>query len=56
MVAQVKTLTVERLKTLLRAEGLTVSGIKSELQTRTIARMLLPHLGTVLERSLMRPE
>lgn len=39
MVAQVKTLTVEKLKTLLRTEGLTVSGVKSELQIRTIAHI-----------------
>jgi hypothetical protein len=38
MVAQVKTLTVEKLKILLRTEGLPVSGVKSELQIRTIAR------------------
>ncbi len=42
MVAQVKTLTVERLKVLLRTESLPVSGVKSELQIRTIARMPLP--------------
>ncbi|KIX10464.1 uncharacterized protein Z518_01547 [Rhinocladiella mackenziei CBS 650.93] len=36
MVAQVKTMTVEKLKNLLRTEGLQVSGIKSELQHRTI--------------------
>lgn len=39
MVAQVKTLTVEKLKNLLRTESLPVSGVKSELQIRTIARM-----------------
>jgi len=39
MIALVKTLTVEKLKTLLRTENLTVSGVKSELQIRTIARM-----------------
>jgi len=39
MVAQVKTLTVEKLKTLLRTEGLPVSGVKSELQIRTIAHI-----------------
>ncbi|KEF61586.1 uncharacterized protein A1O9_03154 [Exophiala aquamarina CBS 119918] len=38
MIALVKTLTVEKLKTLLRAENLTVGGVKSELQIRTIAR------------------
>lgn len=42
MVAQVKTLTVEKLKTLLRTEGLPVSGVKSELQIRTIARTAPP--------------
>ncbi len=43
MVAQVKTLTVEKLKTLLRLEGLPVSGVKSELQIRTIARTAHTH-------------
>lgn len=38
MIAQVKTLTVEKLKILLRTENLTVGGVKSELQIRTIAR------------------
>jgi hypothetical protein len=38
MIAQVKSLTVEKLKNLLRAESLPVSGIKSELQSRTISR------------------
>lgn len=46
MIAQVKTLTVEKLKNLLRVENLTVGGVKSELQIRTIARMLASlHLG-----------
>ncbi|KIW10298.1 hypothetical protein PV08_11260 [Exophiala spinifera] len=39
MVAQVKTLTVEKLKNLLRSESLPVSGVKSELQIRTIAHI-----------------
>lgn len=39
LVGQVKNLTVERLKNVLRQEGLTVSGVKSELQIRLIARM-----------------
>ena len=39
MIAHVKTLTVEKLKNLLRVENLTVGGVKSELQIRTIARM-----------------
>ncbi|KIW47067.1 hypothetical protein, variant 1 [Exophiala oligosperma] len=39
MVAQVKTLTVEKLKNLLRTESLPVSGVKSELQIRTIAHI-----------------
>lgn len=43
MIAQVKTLTVEKLKILLRTEGLTVSGVKSELQIRTIACRSLPN-------------
>lgn len=38
MIALVKTLTVEKLKVLLRTENLTVGGVKSELQIRTIAR------------------
>jgi len=38
MMAVVKTLTVDKLKNVLRQEGLTVSGIKSELQIRIIAR------------------
>ncbi|EXJ80340.1 hypothetical protein A1O1_08484 [Capronia coronata CBS 617.96] len=39
MVAHVKTLTVEKLKILLRTEGLPVSGVKSELQIRAIAHI-----------------
>ena len=39
MIAQVKTLTVEKLKNLLRVEVLPLSGVKSELQIRLIARM-----------------
>jgi hypothetical protein len=38
IIAQVKTLTVDNLKKILRSEGLPVSGVKSELQIRTIAR------------------
>lgn len=37
-VAEAKTLTVDRLKKVLRGEHLPVSGIKSELQIRLIAR------------------
>ncbi|KAJ9612292.1 E3 SUMO-protein ligase pli1 [Cladophialophora chaetospira] len=37
--AQVKTLTVEKLKILLRSESLPLSGIKSELQMRTITHI-----------------
>ncbi|KIW75777.1 hypothetical protein Z517_10520 [Fonsecaea pedrosoi CBS 271.37] len=37
LIAQVKTLTVEKLKNVLRSEGLPLSGVKSELQIRTIA-------------------
>ncbi|OAP57015.1 hypothetical protein AYL99_09127 [Fonsecaea erecta] len=37
LIANVKTLTVEKLKNVLRSEGLPVSGVKSELQIRTIA-------------------
>jgi hypothetical protein len=39
MIASVKTLTVEKLKNLLRFEALPLSGVKSELQIRIIARM-----------------
>lgn len=44
LVAQVKLLTVDKLKNVLRIENLPVSGVKSELQIRTIACMpfLLP--------------
>lgn len=35
-VAEVKQLTVERLKRILRSEGLTVGGLKNELQQRLI--------------------
>lgn len=38
-IAEVKQLTVDRLKRALRQEGLQVSGIKNELQIRLIARM-----------------
>lgn len=37
LIAQVKGLTVAQLKDLLRRQGLTVSGVKSELQIRAIA-------------------
>ncbi|KIX98051.1 uncharacterized protein Z520_06130 [Fonsecaea multimorphosa CBS 102226] len=37
LIAQVKALTVEKLKNVLRSEGLPLSGVKSELQIRTIA-------------------
>lgn len=49
MVAHVKTLTVEKLKTLLRSEGLAVSGVKSELQIRAIARMRHSISVTILD-------
>ncbi|KAK5065065.1 hypothetical protein LTR84_000900 [Exophiala bonariae] len=39
MTARVKTLTVEKLKILLRTEGLPVSGVKNELQVRAIAHI-----------------
>ncbi|OQU99706.1 SAP domain-containing protein [Cladophialophora immunda] len=39
LIAQVKTLTVEKLKNVLRSEGLPLSGVKSELQIRTIAHI-----------------
>ncbi|KIW71164.1 hypothetical protein, variant [Phialophora macrospora] len=39
MIASVKTLTVEKLKNILRFEGLPLSGVKSELQIRTIAHI-----------------
>lgn len=51
MVAQVKTLTVERLKNLLRAESLPLSGVKSELQIRSIARM--QHFLSILTTSAL---
>jgi SAP domain len=35
--ADIKSLTVDRLKNILRSESLTVSGVKSELQIRLIA-------------------
>ena len=38
IIAEAKTLTVERLKIVLRSEGLQVSGIKIELQSRVIER------------------
>ena len=38
MIAEVKTLVNPRLKDILRAEQLAVSGLKSELQIRIIAR------------------
>ena len=40
-IAEVKQLTVDRLKRVLKYEGLQVSGLKSELQTRLIARTYL---------------
>ncbi|ETI23409.1 hypothetical protein G647_05211 [Cladophialophora carrionii CBS 160.54] len=39
MIASVKTLTVEKLKNILRAESLPLSGVKSELQIRIIAHI-----------------
>ncbi|KIW97004.1 uncharacterized protein Z519_02395 [Cladophialophora bantiana CBS 173.52] len=39
LIAEVKTLTVEKLKNVLRSEGLALSGVKSELQIRTIAHI-----------------
>ena len=41
--ASVKQLTVSELKNILRKEGLTVSGVKSELQVRLISCTLLLH-------------
>ena len=38
MTAEIKTLVNARLKEILREEGLPVSGVKSELQIRIIAR------------------
>lgn len=55
MVAQVKTLTVEKLKILLRTEGLPVSGVKSELQIRTIARTVYRPTSLPAIRSLTLP-
>lgn len=37
LIAEVKSLTVAQLKDLLRLQGLTVGGVKSELQIRAIA-------------------
>ena len=39
ILAEVNTLTVDRLKRVLKAEQLTVSGLKNELQIRLRARM-----------------
>lgn len=41
-VAEAKTLTVDRLKKVLRNEGLASGGLKNELQMRVIARLDLP--------------
>ena len=43
-IAEIKQLTVDRLRKLLRNEDLQVSGVKNELQTRLIARTLQPSL------------
>lgn len=48
MTARVKTLTVEKLKILLRTEGLPVSGVKNELQLKAIARKATGQFGLVL--------
>lgn len=42
LIATVKTLTVSELKNLLRRQGLTVSGVKTELQLRSIASTCSP--------------
>lgn len=44
LIAEVKSLTVAQLKDLLRQQGLTVSGVKSELQIRAIASKSYPRL------------
>ncbi|EXJ86555.1 hypothetical protein A1O3_03508, partial [Capronia epimyces CBS 606.96] len=55
MVAHVKTLTVEKLKILLRTEGLPVSGVKSELQIRAIAHIeKLRNAGDLTNLSRLR--
>jgi hypothetical protein len=56
MVDEVKTLINNRMKEILREEGLTVSGIKSELQIRIIARMpaLNPSLRAIIPLILHR--
>lgn len=41
IISEAKLLTVDRLKRVLRSEGQLMSGIKSELQARLIARMLM---------------
>lgn len=43
IIAEVKSLTVDRLKRVLRSEGQLMSGIKTELQTRLIARRHMVH-------------
>ena len=57
LVAELKSLTVAQLKDLLRRQGLTVSGVKSELQIRAIASkyIALPSwlkLGAAAERTV----
>lgn len=42
-IAEIKQLTVDRLRRLLRSEELQVSGVKNELQQRLIARMNSRH-------------
>lgn len=46
IIGEVKLLTVERLKRVLRSESQLMSGIKTELQTRLIARRPNFHLGS----------
>lgn len=47
--AKVKTLINTQLKTVLKREGLPVSGVKATLQERVIARTLLPQLLSLFQ-------
>lgn len=47
--AKVKTLINTQLKTVLKREGLPVSGVKATLQERVIARTLVPQLLSLFQ-------
>ena len=47
LLTEVQSLTVDKLKQILRHEGLTVSGVKYELQHRVIARKSAPSCSGV---------